>query len=206
MKTLEMRTDELRGMFASYNPNEMTEDERRELGRGMKFFGVLQPVVMNERTRRLVGGHQRVMAALEQEIETLPVWIVNVDEPTEKMMNLALNKHHGHPDPSRLAVLIQELDREGADLALSGYQPDEVQNIIALLEAESGTGKDRTTESDVTQVVISYTLIFDNEEQQAVFYRLLRWLKSAIAGETNAARLTTWIQQNPLLDYDPEKA
>ena len=54
---------DLRAMAAPYNPRTMDVHDMGALRRSLSTFGVVAPVVLNRRTRRIVGGHQRVLAA-----------------------------------------------------------------------------------------------------------------------------------------------
>lgn len=101
---------------AVYNPRIALEpgDEEYELLKGsLETFGYVVPIVWNERTGRVVGGHQRLtvlQAAGEKEVT---VSVVDIDEEQEKKLNIALNKIEGEWDNEALRELIQELDELG---------------------------------------------------------------------------------------------
>ena len=63
MKVEYIPTDQLRAMAAPYNPRTISDHDLASLGRSMQTFGVVEPIVVNTRTGRIVGGHQRVKAA-----------------------------------------------------------------------------------------------------------------------------------------------
>ncbi len=76
---------------AGYNPRTITEAAMRGLRASIERFGLVQPIVLNERTGRVVGGHQR-LKVLEQLGETeTDVVIVDLPETEEKALNLTLN-------------------------------------------------------------------------------------------------------------------
>jgi ParB-like chromosome segregation protein Spo0J len=54
-----LKTSDLAAMAAPYNPRKISDHDLEALRRSMKFFGVVEPVVVNKRTGRIVGGHQR---------------------------------------------------------------------------------------------------------------------------------------------------
>lgn len=76
---------------APYNPREISEPALAGLRASIERWGLVEPIVWNERTRRVVGGHQRlkVLAATE-ELSTLVV-VVDLPEDEEKALNITLN-------------------------------------------------------------------------------------------------------------------
>ncbi len=131
----DIKTEQLAAMFAEYNPRVIDDATLGSLRRSMKFFGVVEPVIVNIRSGRIVGGHQRVKAALAEGIDTLPVVHVDLDEPSEKQLNIALNKITGEFDEEKLAALLAELEQGGADLSLCGFDEDELNRLIASVSA-----------------------------------------------------------------------
>jgi len=129
-----IETSKLRDMAAPYNPRTISDHDLAALGRSMTTFGVVEPVVVNRRTGRIVGGHQRVRAAEVQGIAELPVVHVDLDEVQEKTLNLALNKISGAFDVDKLSEILKELDSLGADLDLTGFSDVELDSLIRGLE------------------------------------------------------------------------
>ena len=84
--------------------------------------------MVNRRSGHIVGGHQRVKAAAAEGLETLPVVHVDLDEPSEKQLNLALNRISGEFDMEKLAEVLGDLERAGADLELTGFSDAMSQN------------------------------------------------------------------------------
>src|SRR4030095_14816175 len=121
-------------MAAPYNPRKISDHDLEALRRSMKFFGVVEPVVVNRRTGRIVGGHQRVKAAEAQGIAELPVVHVDLDEAQEKQLTLALNRISGEFDLDKLADVLKDLQAVGADLDLTGFTPGEIDDLIRGLE------------------------------------------------------------------------
>ena len=134
MEVTNIPTDELRKMVAPYNPRTISDHDLVALGRSMTAFGVVEPVVVNKRTGRIVGGHQRVKAAEANGIDQLPVVYVDLDESQEKQLNLALNRISGEFDTDKLAELLKELESQGADLDLTGFTTSEIDDLIRGLE------------------------------------------------------------------------
>lgn len=132
-----MAVSALQEMAAEYNPRKISPEELGKLRRSLRYFGFVEPVVINRRSQRIVGGHQRVRAAAEEGFETLPVVFVDLDEPSEKQLNLALNRISGEWDDEKLREVLASLDADGADLKLTGFDERELEKILAdAAEAE----------------------------------------------------------------------
>jgi len=117
---------------APYNPREELkpgDPEYEKLARSIKDFGYIDPLIWNERTGNLVGGHQRFNVLLAEGHTELEVSVVDFSEEKEKFANLALNKVSGNWDEEKLADLLFEL--EGSELNLgSGFDQKEIESLI----------------------------------------------------------------------------
>lgn len=117
---------------AVYNPRKdlQPEDaEYKKLRRSMEEFGYVEPIIWNERTGNVVGGHQRLKVLLEQGKEEIECVVTNLDEKDEKILNVLLNKVKGRWDIGKLADLLQELDEAG-DMELTGFEDWELQGLL----------------------------------------------------------------------------
>jgi DNA modification methylase len=144
MEIEHVKTADLAGMAAPYNPRRITDHDLEALRRSLRFFGTVEPIIINRRSGRIVGGHQRVVAAQAEEIETLPVVYVDLDDPSEKQLNLALNRISGEFDPDKLAALLGDLQAAGADLGLTGFTDAEIAEMVSGLDEP----KDGLTDPD----------------------------------------------------------
>jgi DNA modification methylase len=115
---------------APYNPRTIADHDLEALRRSMRFFGTVEPIIVNRRSDRIVGGHQRVKAAEAEGITELPVVFVDLDEPSERQLNLALNRIHGEWDMEKLEEVLRELDTLGADLELTGFTQLEIDELL----------------------------------------------------------------------------
>ncbi|GIO36218.1 adenine methyltransferase [Paenibacillus antibioticophila] len=122
---------------AAYNPRvdlQPGDPEYEKLKRSIEEFGYVEPIIWNERTGNMVGGHQRYKIMVNELGHTeLEVSVVNLDDEQERLLNLALNKVSGRWDEEALARLLEELQEAGADLDLAGFDQDEIQDLIATL-------------------------------------------------------------------------
>lgn len=124
------KTARLLEMAAPYNPRQITDEELAKLQRSLRYFGIVQPIIVNTRSGHVVGGHQRVKAAQAEGIDDMPVVRVDLDEPSEKQLNLALNRISGTWDTDALAVLLADLEKSGADMDLTGFDDSEIQKLL----------------------------------------------------------------------------
>ena len=142
---------------APYNPRRDLQPEDAEyqkLRRSMETFGYVEPIIWNERTGNVVGGHQRLKVLLEQGAEEIEAVVVDLDEKDEKILNVLLNKVKGRWDIGKLADLLEQLNEAG-ELEVTGYEEWELQSLLMqydhikdLMEEDfSGysDGKERST-------------------------------------------------------------
>ncbi|MDE6836948.1 MAG: ParB N-terminal domain-containing protein, partial [Acutalibacter sp.] len=119
---------------APYNPRQDLhpgDPVFEKLKRSMAEFGCVEPIVWNERTGNVVGGHQRLKVLSEAGALEAEVSVVDLDPDREKALNLALNKITGSWDDTRLAELLQELEESDTDTILSGFDEEEIQGLLA---------------------------------------------------------------------------
>lgn len=76
---------------APYNPRKISDKAMKGLQASLKRFGLVQPIVFNKRTQRVVGGHQRVKALEAAGEKEASVLLVDLDENEEKALNITLN-------------------------------------------------------------------------------------------------------------------
>lgn len=120
---------------APYNPRvdlKPGDNEYEKLKRSIHEFGYVEPLVWNERTGHLVGGHQRYKVLMEGKPQLLEVSVVNLDENKEKALNLALNKISGDWDQDKLVDLLNELNGEDLDIELTGFDADELMELLEI--------------------------------------------------------------------------
>jgi hypothetical protein len=137
------------------NPRKILDERLRLLGQSMREYGDLSGVIYNVRTKRLVGGHQRIKhldpdwpitkAPHTDDKGTVAVghietpdgkWSyreVDWDERREIAANIAANKHGGEFDYPMLKDLIVEIDDGTFDLSLLGFHELELKSLFTDL-------------------------------------------------------------------------
>lgn len=131
---MNVQTIKIKDLYqADYNPRVMGEEELAKLVRSIREFGFLEPVVVNQYSGRenvIVGGHQRVVAAQMAGIDEVPVVFVNLPPNKEKVLNLALNRIQGSWDDKKLAEILKELNKDSADIFLTGFDGTEIDDLL----------------------------------------------------------------------------
>lgn len=137
---------------AGYNPRTITADQQKMLKGSLEEFGDIGVIIFNRRTGRLIGGHQRsklldpnwpivkeahddgkgtvAKGYIQTPFGHLTYREVDWDEQKEKAANVAANKHGGQFDDDLLAQLLQELNNQGYDMALTGFDDDELKALL----------------------------------------------------------------------------
>lgn len=62
---------------AAYNPRKITEEQKQELCKSIRKFGLIVPILVNRKDNVIIAGHQRTKAARLVGIETVPVQYVD---------------------------------------------------------------------------------------------------------------------------------
>ena len=134
--------------LAKYNPRKISDQALDSLVQSIERFGFVDPVIVNDRTGILVGGHQRIKAAKKLGLKDVPVVAVNLDEAEEKALNVALNKISGEWDLDLLRGVLEDVQAAGLDLSLTGFSDDEWAAMGGSLSAVQGL----TDPDDVPEV------------------------------------------------------
>ena len=123
------------------NPRRINDTELEVLTRSIERFGFIDPVIARRTDKRVIGGHQRLLAARRLGLPTVPVIFVDLDDHQAHLLNLALNRISGDWDHDLLARLLADLQASAADLALTGFGDDEVKTLLRTLDAREKRGR-----------------------------------------------------------------
>jgi hypothetical protein len=126
--------------LAAYNPRKDLkpgDPEYESIKRTLETFGVVAPLVWNERTGNLVGGHQRFKILKADGAKKVRVRVVDLPPAKEKALNIALNKVSGAWDNKKLASMLVELDDGDLDVTLTGFDLDEIKELV---DDDAGAG------------------------------------------------------------------
>ena len=122
---------------AEYNPRKKLTPEDKEyqdIKRSILEFGYADPIVINF-DGTIIKGHQRRTVMMDLGYEDAEVIVLDIQDKTkEKALNTALNKITGKWDNQMLKDLLVELDLEGYDFSVTGFQRTDLEDLIQLTE------------------------------------------------------------------------
>ena len=156
MNPLEIRTLPIADLKpAPYNPRRVLSPASpayRKLLASLTEFGLVEPLVWNELTGHIVGGHARLRILRELGFTEVPVSVVRLTEAREKALNVLLNNQEaqGRYDPAKLAGLLAEL-RDTPELELTGF--DE-RTLMALRLEPADARPDEPGDPDRVEVTL----------------------------------------------------
>lgn len=116
--------------------------------RSIEHFGFVEPLVWNQRTGHLVGGHQRFKVLQEAGLKEVTVSVVDLDPDDEAMFAIALNKVRGDWEPEKLVELLRQIAQTGIDVTLTGFDPVDFE-LPSVTEEEPNEGASGEDEDDL---------------------------------------------------------
>ena len=138
---------------AKYNPRKDLkpgDPAYEKIRRSLHDFGYVDPVIWNEVTGNIVGGHQRYKVLASEGATEIDCVVVHIEDPQdEKALNIALNKAVGEWEPVALADLLADLQSSGYDLGATGFDAAEVDDLFSKVHDKDV----RDDDFDVDQAV-----------------------------------------------------
>lgn len=120
---------------AKYNPRKDLkpgDPAYEKIKRSLCEFGYVDPVIWNEVTGNIVGGHQRYKVLTAEGATEIDCVVVHIENPPdEKALNIALNKAVGEWEPVALADLLSDLQQNGYDLGATGFDAAEIDELFS---------------------------------------------------------------------------
>lgn len=101
------------------------------LKKSILSFDYIDPIVWNERTGRIVGGHQRYTVLKNEGFTHADVSVVNMNEAKELAALIALNKVEGEWDYEILPEVLASLEESYKDTV--GFTQVEYDNLMTAL-------------------------------------------------------------------------
>lgn len=132
---MELRKIKIENMKpAKYNPRKNlkpTDSKYKQIKDSIDNFGYIDPIIWNERTGNIIGGHQRYKILCELGLKEIECVVVNFDDETEKAANLAVNKAQGDWDKEKLDELLREMKQQDKfDMSKFGFNMDKFKKEI----------------------------------------------------------------------------
>ena len=140
---------------AAYNPRrdlKPGDKDYEKLKRSIEEFGFVEPVVWNEATGNVVGGHQRLKVLLDMGETEIDCVVVNLGPEQEKALNLALNRIQGGWDETKLAEVMADLDASAFDVSLTGFDAEEVDALMNKFYSAEATEDDFDREKAAAEI------------------------------------------------------
>lgn len=120
---------------AKYNPRKDLKPgdaAYEKIKRSLTDFGYVDPIIWNEVTGNIVGGHQRYKVLTAEGATELQCVVVHIEKPEdEKALNIVLNKATGEWEPVALADLLQNLQSANYDLDSTGFDAAEIDDLFS---------------------------------------------------------------------------
>lgn len=163
------------------------------------FYGA---VVVQKSTGYVLAGNHRLKAARNRGIEEIPVAWVDVDDDRARRILLADNRTGdlGTYDDDLLADLLKDLAQTEEALRGTGYTPEDLDNLMALLDEQwdvpHGSGTDQDPGDDWFQPKIQLTISAETMDAW-------RTLLDRYDGENDEQKLEAHLTGLGLLDKVP---
>ena len=130
---------------AEYNPRKDLkpgDPAYERLKRSMTEFGYVEPIIWNEETGNIVGGHQRYKVLVAEGHTEVECVIVKMSPEREKALNVALNKVTGDWEFEALADLIKDLEAQDFDVTLTGFDAAEIEDLFSQVHDKDASDDD----------------------------------------------------------------
>ena len=167
---------------AEYNPRQMSDTAKQKLRNSIETFGLVDPIIINTKNNRIIGGHQRYQVLLDMLMENDNLaereydYLIKDDygyvfdfnnlnienEDYEKALNIVLNNTNlmGEYDYEKLGTIFEDLKFNGFNLEFTGFDDldfaeIELQNDLefADIDLTSNAEPEPSIEDDVPMTV-----------------------------------------------------
>lgn len=130
------------------NARTHSDEQIAQIAGSIKEFGWTNPILVDG-AKGIIAGHGRLAAARKLGMTEVPVIeLAHLSETQKKALILADNKLSLNAgwDNEMLAVELKELELEGFDLELTGFDPDEISALTPVEVTEGLTDEDAAPE------------------------------------------------------------
>ena len=128
---------------AKWNPREITAEAREALAASIERFGLVEPIIVNEQSGNVVGGHQRLSVLMAKGVEEEDVVIVSLSSEDEKALNITLNNPgaQGTFVAEKVTAILAELKEKTPAAAASLRLTDLLTKIKSEAKPKRTRGK-----------------------------------------------------------------
>ena len=152
-------------------------------------FGFLNPILVDSNDG-IVAGHGRLSAAKELALDEVPVVVLDhLTESQKKAYILVDNKlaENATWNEALLQEEIVALNLQDFDISVLGWDEDEIREIMEFDADETNNDDDSEGTRGLGEPIVSYNIIFDDEQQQQKWFDFLKDLKEQYPDESTIA-------------------
>lgn len=166
-----------------------------KIAESLKANGQYKPIVVQRDTNFVLVGNHTLKAIKKLGWDFVDVVWADVDDVEAKRIVLADNRTsdgstYDYTALNEMILSLPNLDGTGYDATALEQLLNSVNPYIPELERED------TGSRGLGTPIVHYDIVFDNEEQQAVFYGLIRYLKAKYPeAQSVGERLTNFINE-----------
>ena len=138
----------------------------------------------------IVAGHGRLSAAKELALDEVPVVVLDhLTESQKKAYILVDNKlaENATWNEALLQEEIVALNLQDFDISVLGWDEDEIREIMEFDADETNNDDDSEGTRGLGEPIVSYNIIFDDEQQQQKWFDFLKDLKELYPDESTIA-------------------
>ena len=162
---------------APYNPRRISPVALAGLEKSIEHFGNVEPIIWNETSGFIVGGHQRFKVLRSKRVKTADVVVVHLDPQQERTLNVALNNPNitgeftGTLEALLQAILANDAvafhelrlaELLGTTVAPTPLDPDQAPPLPTTAQTQPGDvyqlGRHKLICGDCTNVDVVHTL------------------------------------------------
>jgi DNA modification methylase len=137
------------------NPRMHADEQVAQIAASIAEFGFLNPILVDTQ-RGIVAGHGRLLAARMLQLAEVPVIVLDhLSDNQRRAYIIADNKLalNAGWDDQLLASELAELEREGLDLALTGFSEEELGHLLGR-ESVGEPGADQEDEEEIPEAPV----------------------------------------------------
>lgn len=155
---------------AEYNPRvdlKPGDPEYEKLKKSIERFDIVEPLIWNEVTGNLVGGHQRLKILQERGDKTVDVSVVHIENiKMEKALNVSLNKIQGDWDYLKLKDVFLDLQTD-FDIGITGFDQFEIDSGLNQFDPTGlePTGLEGTDMKGNTKENGRFIIVYSNNSE-----------------------------------------
>lgn len=142
---------------ATYNPRKALkpgDKEYEKIKNSIVEFGYCEPVIVND-DMTIIGGHQRVTVLKDLGFSEIECIVISIDKTKEKALNIALNKITGEWNKELLADLIKDLQSSDFDVAFTGFEPPEIEQLFNAVHDKKITEDDFDVDEELKKPTVA---------------------------------------------------